>query len=419
MPSQTDTLYSILRHNPETLKWALSVSTNKLIAAINIGRWAIERVIDLGVTDEDTATIITQAKEAAKQEADEAAHAVVTQFEQDMRKVMIEKDLELHQKTLELDAVQRNLKDKDAKIRDMDTALKNIVKEFCEGELKDLRKQVQDRENEIKSLRNTNAAKCVIGESLIMDTLRNIYTVADIQHTGKQAHECDIHLKDAENDTIIFESKYKNSITKGDVDKFYYDVSQQPADRQLIGAVFISLTTQNIPTKGNLFLEFHQNTTPLLFVGFKTPEEFTVNFPSIIDLFMKLCKYQSLLNKQTQSSSTLSDESNKMKFQQLTTEIESTLSIISSNRSRINDLRKIASDLEDTNKQVITNLNNMSTIIDPHHTTPIPINQAQRLVRPPTTRPLYTCEKCTISTFTNKKELAKHLRSCQPNDLSQ
>ncbi|NBX51784.1 hypothetical protein EBT25_18055, partial [bacterium] len=299
------------------------------------------------------------------------------------------------------------------KLRDMDMALKNIVKEFCEGELKDLRRQVQERENEIKALRNTNATKCVIGETLIMDTLRSIYTRSEIAHTGKQAHECDIHMTDSDNHLMIFESKYKNTITKQDVDKFYYDIQNQPAERAVIGAVFISLNTPNIPTKGDICIELANNTyttIPILFVGFRTPEEFTMNFPAIVTMFTALCKYQYRVNAQkSNDDSKDATKDYEAKLQQILQEIDTVLALISSNKSRITELRKIATDLEENQKATLSCLSNIATSIDPQRAThsynPIISNPKQP-------KTVYTCDKCKTATFTNKKELAKHGRIC-------
>ena len=307
----------------ELREWVDTVDANTLKAAINIGKWIIEKMSCLDIISENS---------AIRAEIQAEAQTAVNEMR-------MERDYSIRQ----LEFMKASLSEKDSKLREMDNSLKNIVNEFCEGELNKLRQLVAEKDNEIKSLRNTNAVKGVIGENLIMDILKDIFRDASIVNTGKHAHECDIQMTDSIGNLIAFESKYKTTITKGDIDKFYYDVENLPG---LHGAVFVSINSCNIPGKGDVCIEFAN--VPLLFIGFNGADDFSAHFPSIVRMFVKFCE---VAKKQEPS------EEEHVDVNALLDDIEQCLSTMIKNNARISKFHsmvdKAIDELEANNKDII------------------------------------------------------------------
>lgn len=387
-----DKLQDIIEGDKHLLAWVSKSDSVTLKAALNIGKWVIEKVSALDITF-DTSHI--------REEAHAEAQAIVSQKEGEMRKTIVERDIIIREKDLLLKNLYSNLEDKERKLQEMDNALKNIVNEFCEGELNKLRHLVVEKESEIKALKNSNAVKGFIGEHLIMDTLRNVFKDADVVNTGKQAHECDIHMTDIQGNVTVFESKYKSTITKGDIDKFYFDVTNLSP---INAAIFVSINTCNIPGKGDIAIEVF-NDIPLLFVGFRGADEFEREFPSVVRLFMKFVNLYHIQNADKQKA----EEAKQIDIERLMDEVESCMMLLIKNRTRISDLRsvfdKTIDDIESNNRELIGKMNEILEASG-RNRTQLNVTRQQRQ------RTLYTCSKCNKEVFTNKKDLAKHQRTC-------
>jgi len=304
----------------------------------------------------------------------------------------------------EISKYQSIISDKNTKIKELDNALKSMISEFCEGELKKLKHALLEKEAEIKTLKNTNAAKGMIGENLIMDTLRRVFTSHDIQNVGKIAHECDIHMHDDHGNIIAFESKYKNNITKYDLDKFYSDMLG--FDQNVIAGVFISINTRNIPGKGHMRIEKLEKPTtdqivPILFVGFDHQAHFLEHFPEMIKMFMNIVSlFQELCPEQEDTLTPQIDTD------ELFEHIQQTIDRLMSNMGKMADFKqhtqRFIADMEEQNKSITANL---LTLLTKH-------GKTQTTNRSKSSRTIYTCEKCNKEVFTNKKHLARHMKSC-------
>ena len=150
------------------------------------------------------------------------------------------------------------------------------------------------KEQEILNLKNTNHVKCFLGESLVYKQLSSWYPIDTIDNTGKTAHEGDIHWTyvdaNSKSNSILIECKYKKQIQKIDIDKFYNDIKtgqQGCASRQYSGAIFISIITNNIPTKGDASIELLDN-IPIMFLGFNSEEDFISRSKNLFDIFKKI-----------------------------------------------------------------------------------------------------------------------------------
>jgi hypothetical protein len=136
-----------------------------------------------------------------------------------------------------------------------------------EKEIADLTAALKRAEDELGILRRSNYGKGVVGEAIVRDVLKREYPAACIVDTAQVKHSCDLHMVLDDREVYAFESKYKDTIVKTDIDKFYNDVIHMSVDPRFHGAVFVSLKTANIPGKGDLCLEMVGGKIPVLFVG--------------------------------------------------------------------------------------------------------------------------------------------------------
>ena len=110
-----------------------------------------------------------------------------------------------------------------------------------------------------------------------------MYNQYEVINCSKSNHEGDLHLQ-IDNNFILFECKYKEVITKDDITKFYNDITVlQNSGRDIIGAIFISIKSNNIPKIGNIKIEKYGNIFTL-FLAF--PDEDTCIEKS--ELYIKL-----------------------------------------------------------------------------------------------------------------------------------
>jgi hypothetical protein len=146
---------------------------------------------------------------------------------------------------------------------------------------------------EIGMLKKTNFAKGNKGENLILNMLRQVYTAWEFKDTSKDKHAGDIHMIAPNgSDLYMIESKYKEIITKQDVDKFYSDITHlQETGRNVVCGIFVSILTKNIPHIGEMSIDFCQG-VPVIFVGFQDEEEFDRWFKQYVQLGIQLVAFQ-------------------------------------------------------------------------------------------------------------------------------
>jgi hypothetical protein len=130
----------------------------------------------------------------------------------------------------------------------------NLNKEYT-NYIKD--KQIKNLEDELNIFKNTNQYKGAIGEKTIKDILNKSFIGYEIKDTSGLTNMSDIHLIDKDNNIIAIECKNKSIITLQDVEKSLLDIKilkEQFGDK-FIGYMFISIRSNNIPKKGDLFYE--------------------------------------------------------------------------------------------------------------------------------------------------------------------
>lgn len=251
-------------------------------------------------------------------------------------------------------------------VADSEAKLNKLYDEVYKEGLQHLRDQVKEKDMQIHLLRSSNAVKGLIGENKIMNALRNLYVDADIQYMGRTAHACDIKMVMSHHQqqecTMLFESKYKGSIDKCDIQKFVSDI--EAAGPDVKGGMFISILSKNIPGKGNMcidIIECGENRVerPVMYVGYDSEQEFDVLFAHHVRVFQQICGVvvAKSMNNQDQHQHA------RHLLKRVLDEIKFFNDMIKRNQKRVDDMRqsfkRYCSEMEDTNTQMMTKIGTM------------------------------------------------------------
>jgi len=208
--------------------------------------------------------------------------------------------------------------------------------------------QLAQLQQQLAILRKSNAGKGVLGEATIATYLRHHFPAHELRDTGKIKHSCDIHLKSPSTSAFVaVESKYKETITRQDVDKFLTDVEYMTTTQgaSFRAAAFISVRTRNIPGKGELHLEFHKN-KPLIYIGLPSEDAIAPDDPFVsrcIRILLLLGDHMASSADTSSSSSSLPDV--LAKIHPLLKNIAST--------------RKHLATVKDANKRIVDSVSDM------------------------------------------------------------
>jgi hypothetical protein len=272
-----------------------------------------------------------------------------------------------------------------------------ILKESFKSETKDkvlaLEGIIQQKDAELRTLKTCNFVKGITGENIILSFLRENYTKHEVVHTGKAAHEGDMQFIDPIDNTItVIESKYKQTISKDDVDKFCRDVShvsQKDGGTKCVGGVFVSLLTRNIPGKGDIHFETIAN-VPVMYVGFGHPDEFNISFKRYFEMFMSMCKYHKTQDAKQTSLTEFMEELNFY------------FNMLMKNKTRIEEFKtncllkmnKFVTDTETDNKLILSRVEGI-----------LQKNNGLKY------KGMHSCSVCGEG-FSNKRLLTKHTKTC-------
>ncbi len=261
--------------------------------------------------------------------------------------------------------------------------IEDITSQQKDIELQKLNQIIQDQQKQIDVLQRTNFAKGNLGEQTIINSLKCHYTDFTFHDSSGTPHSCDIHMIDQNNKIIAIESKYKTTITKNDIEKFYDDIKSLKQNNQLQSAIFVSVTTKNIPNKGDICFEITDG-IPTLFLGFEDASECNTWLKHYVKLILKIS--QQLHNHQhlTSQQETI--------IQQLHPIIIS----IKSLKANVEKLRKhLTPALIEIEQNIECIINSLTIIVDP--TTSIIVHK---------------CEHCDKE-FPSQRSLAIHKGRCK------
>jgi hypothetical protein len=131
------------------------------------------------------------------------------------------------------------------------------------------RKRIAQLELEIELFKNSNAGKCNAGEFAIATWLVEMFPSYEVIDASRTPNACDLHVKTDEAGMFFaVEVKNKARIASEDIKKFARDVEAMAETHAnaFRGAVFVSLRTKNIPTKGTLKFEVYKD-RPILYIA--------------------------------------------------------------------------------------------------------------------------------------------------------
>jgi hypothetical protein len=287
-----------------------------------------------------------------------------------------------------------------------DEQLRLAFKNETQEKIASLEKVIYQKDAELKTLKSCNFVKGMTGENVIMGFLRERYPKHDIVHTGKVAHEGDIHFVNGELQTsVVVESKYKQCITKDDVDKFCRDVScvsEKGGTLTCVGGVFVSLLTRNIPGKGDVCFEMLGN-VPVLFVGFSSVDEFSIYFGRYFEMFNEMSRFWMSacggINKQSS-------------LEELMDELNFYFGILVRNKTRVEDFKttcltkinKFVGDIETDNKVI---LDRVEGLLKKNNS----MKNTSSKGASGSSQGIHVCDKCG-ERFEGKRMLNKHLKTC-------
>lgn len=277
-------------------------------------------------------------------------------------------------------ALYEEVKDK------FESHIQNIVVNEKDKQIHELTQALQQQEKEVNMLKKTNFAKGNKGEHMILDLLRKTYPQHHYTDTSKEKHCGDIHMVSVEGDIVMFESKYKETITKQDVDKFYNDVCHlHDTNRNVTCSIFVSIITKNIPHIGEFKIDFCKG-VPVMFIGFNNEKEFNQWFKNYVDMGIELASY----HKHAQSG----DEHIKDIIKKIAPLIEQVKYL----KSSIDKLRNTY--LSQVNNAVVDLEQNVKKLLDNIHNI---------LSSDLNTGVTYSCHLCHTS-FASKRALAGHMK---------
>lgn len=274
-----------------------------------------------------------------------------------------------------------------------DEQLKDAFKNETKERIIALEDVIKQKDAELSTLKTCNFVKGNTGEGLILSCLREHFPKYEIHHTGKTAHAGDIQIVDPRDDTLILiESKYKQSIDKGDIEKFCRDVSEVSSKEggvQCVGGIFVSLLTRNIPGKGDAHFEVVGN-VPVMYVGFSGTDEFNVYFRKYAEMFNTLCRFYKA---QGAKRSTLGEFLEELNFY---------FNLLVKNKTRIEEFKtscvakmnKFIVDIESDNRLLLGRVEDL-------------LRKNNSLAYTNT----HCCERCGEA-FSTKRMLAKHVKAC-------
>ena len=139
--------------------------------------------------------------------------------------------------------------------KEFQEGLEKVRESRVNAEISKLRSTIQEKDNDIQILRNSNFCKGILGENAVRDILLDAFCDYAVKDMSGCATESDIHLENPSGEFLAIECKNKASITSLDVEKSIRDVTslKNTYGTKFTSYLFLSLRTCNVPKRGYTF----------------------------------------------------------------------------------------------------------------------------------------------------------------------
>lgn len=281
---------------------------------------------------------------------------------------------------------------------DMEQKVQSLFLKMQEESVDHWKQMLKEKETEIRVLKSTNAVKGVLGENLIMQALRSRFDNAEVVDMSHVSHVCDVHMSFPDNSKFVFESKYKQVIDKKDLQKFYHDLEGMGDD--VLGGVFVSVLSKNIPGKGSICVETLPNCSKLLlFIGFQDETDFHTYFLPHVQMFMTLCQVHG---RKVQHD---------VDIQAVLDDVNFYYQMITRSKGRLDEFKtkftKVLQEVDSDHDQILRRIEDVLKRYNYH---PLALESAD--CKPTKKKRLiYSCDQCGI-VVDNKRMLTKHTKEC-------
>jgi hypothetical protein len=219
-----------------------------------------------------------------------------------------------------------------------------------------LQKQLEMKDSRIAMLEGTCMGKGNLAEGHLMSLMRNLFDNYSIQDSSSTPASCDIHVYVTDVNFIAVESKNKDVITRGDLDKFVRDIDSLAAKHtdNFVGAIFVSTNSINIPGKGSFTFEIVAK-RPVVYIAFAGIDRID---PDVVNKSVKmLVQVSAYLMKIDQHSGDVQDIITKI--QPFVQQIDKANKDVNTIKNAAANIIKTCDSVRDNLITVFTNISNM------------------------------------------------------------
>jgi predicted amino acid-binding ACT domain protein len=175
---------------------------------------------------------------------------------------------------------------------------------YLQTEMKQKEQGLHNLDGIMKYYQSDNATKGAKGENRVQVIIKEYYKNCSVNDTSGTPHSGDLLLTLQNIDLrCLIEVKNKKVITEADINKFIHDISE--CKNNINCALFISLITDNIPNKGNFYVEIRNN-MPVIYIYLFDPSSIKFAIETLSFLNLKFSQTTSTeINNQELNSDTI------------------------------------------------------------------------------------------------------------------
>jgi len=307
------------------------------------------------------------------------------------------------------------------KCAELEEKLQFVHKEMYLESVRHLKSILNEKDMEIKLLKGaTNAPRVhMVGDGMIAHLLRDIYNDAEVYEAEDNKSITYVTLKDGKSKFMILHVD-KQVITSQDIDEFYKALAK--SGTQIIGGLFVSLHSKNIPGKGSVTLEKIGYTEegghlpysqPALFLGYEDDADFFNFFRQELYMFVELCKFMYEMQQYNGGQD----------IHYIMTEVEFFYKNLLRSKKRLENIKTHFNDyVAETEKDTSQHIQRLETVMAHFSNRTAQVTNApiavtatatptQKGTKRGGTPDKYKCEQCD-SGFPLKKLLTQHKKAC-------